>query len=170
MNIRFYRLDKWHDRASFTCGDAALDSYLKTRASQDVRRGYASVLVACPAENQERTIGFYTLSSAAVRLDRMPAEEAAKMPRYPYSPAIRLGRLAVDQSFQGHGIGRIMILNALKRCCSYELAWALFIVESKNERARNFYAKMYFQAFNDNSLHMWMTRKQAERLAAMVKP
>ena len=91
-----------------------------------------------------------------------------KLPRYPEIPAIRIGRLAVKRDFQGAGLGRILVLNAIRRCCVSEIAWALLLVDVKNERVKNFYAKMYFSSFHDNHLQMWMTRKQAEKLAALL--
>lgn len=168
MSIRISRLDKMHDRKAFSCGEAALDSYLKTMASQDAKRGYASVLIASPAEDPKVVMGFYTLSSASVSLDRLSEEVAGKLPRYPDIPAVLLGRLAVDKKCQGLGLGRILVLDAIRRSCACELAWAIFMVEAKDDKAKNFYLKLFFRPFEDNFLHMWMKRKQAERLVKLI--
>lgn len=48
------------DRRQFTCGNAALDSYLLTRAGQDMKRRVAACFVAI--DNATGTIaGYYTL-------------------------------------------------------------------------------------------------------------
>jgi hypothetical protein len=44
---------------------------------------------------------YYTLASASVLLADLPANLRKKLPRYPTVPSVRMGRLAVDQAFQG---------------------------------------------------------------------
>lgn len=152
------------ETGSFSCGDPKLDDYLKKQAAQDKRRGYASVFAAIENADSPRVIGFYTLSAASIDFSRLPIAEASRLPRYPQVPAVRLGRLAVDHAFQGRKLGSFMLLDALRRSCASEIAWAFFLVEAKNDRARAFYEKFYFTSFADNNLAMWLKRKQAERL------
>lgn len=168
MKLIFSPLAPSHLRKEFFCGEAKLDEYIRTRASQDARHGYASIIIASPAESPEKIAAFYTLSSASVNLGSLPEAETKKLPRYPEIPAIRLGRLAVHTDIQGHGLGTILVLNAIQRCCTSEIAWALLLVDAKNERLKDFYARMYFRSFQDNHLHMWMKRKQAEKLASLI--
>lgn len=158
-----------HDRQSFSCGAHELDSWLKKQAGKDARRGYASVFVASPDDDPKRIIGFYALSAASISLSRLSLEEAKKLPRYPDIPAVRLGRLAVDQAFQGKNIGKLLLMDAIRRATASEVAWAIFLVEAKNAKARAFYKRFYFSSFFDNDLAMWLKRKQAERIAAILR-
>lgn len=91
---------------------------------------------------------------------------ARKMPRYPTMSAIHLGRLAVHENVQGQHIGSLLPLDALRRSCQNKLAWAVFLVDAKNEQVANFYKKLLFQPFMDNTRSLWMHRKQAERIAS----
>lgn len=165
MIIRAYRPGL--DTGSFSCGDFRLDAYLQKQAAQDARRGFASVFVAFE-DNLPRVVGYYALSAASVEFSRLTTEEVHGMPRYPQVPAVRLGRLAVDQKFQGQGVGGLLLFDAMRRSCAGEIAWAFFLVEARNARAQAFYEKFYFASFADNPLAMWLKRKQAERLVAML--
>ena len=102
-----------------------------------MKRGFASVIVARESSDPNR-IGFYTLCAASIVLNSLP-EEIAKMPRYPTVPAVRLGRLAVHKDFQSQHIGSLLVLDALHRSCQNELAWAIFLVDAKNEQVVKFY-------------------------------
>jgi ribosomal protein S18 acetylase RimI-like enzyme len=86
------------------------------------------------------------------------------MPRYRNVPAILLGRLAVAQSVQNRRIGSLLLFDALRRACAGEIAWAIFLVDAKNERASAFYEKFRFQRFHHAPHSLWITRKQAESL------
>lgn len=155
-------------RKSFSCGEPALDTWFKKQAGQDAKRGYASVFVALSDNDPETIIGFYSLSAASINLSALSQEYAKKLPRYPEIPAIRLGRFAVHKDFQRNNIGHLLLLDSIKRSCASEIAWAFFLVEAKNERARRFYEKFYFESFLDNNLIMWLTRKKAERIVSLV--
>jgi ribosomal protein S18 acetylase RimI-like enzyme len=88
------------------------------------------------------------------------------MPRYRNVPAVLLGRLAVSQAMQGQHTGSFLLFDAITRACASELAWAVFLVDAKNDRAVAFYDKFRFARFQHSPYSLWITRKQAERLCA----
>ena len=168
MKLLFDLLTPDMDRSGFTCGEPALDAYLHKQAGQDMRRGFATVIAARQEDNPKTVVGFYTLSAASILLTSLPDGTARKMPRYPSVPAIRLGRLAVATSMQGQHLGSLLVLDALRRACRNELAWAVFLVDAKNERAATFYERLLFQRFHENTLVLWMLRQQVENFVAHI--
>jgi hypothetical protein len=66
------------DRAAFSCGDASLDRYIREQASQDVKRGLASVFVITAKDDPKQILPCYTLSSRELQLDQLPEEIAKK--------------------------------------------------------------------------------------------
>lgn len=153
---------------NFSCGEPALDNYLKNNASQDIKRGFSSVYVALASANPFNVIGFYTLSVASLSLSDLPWDVARKLPRYSTAPAILLGRLAVGREFQGKGIGTLLILDALQRSLRTEIGWAFFLVDAKNEQVTSLYAKMNFASLADKPLHLWLSRKMASKFVSQA--
>ena len=83
MALVFARLNPAaHDRASFSCGDDSLDSYLKRQALQDMRRRI-SVCYVLHEEGQSQIVGYYTLSALAIEPRGLPQEQTVRLPRYP---------------------------------------------------------------------------------------
>ena len=162
---RVLTLEARHDRGPFRCGVDALDRYLKQQASQDVRRGVASVFVAEEIDTGA-VLGFYTLSMASVLLDKLPDALSKKMPRYPTVPAVRLGRLAVHLDARGTGLGAHLLVDAMARSLKSEIAWAAFLVDAKDDVAVSFYAKYGFQALADDLHHLYLIRGTIEVLLA----
>lgn len=142
--IRFDLLGTVHDRAQFSCGVPALDTYLQKQARQDVRRRVAVAFVAAP--DGKTIAGYYTLSQYSVELGVLPEEIAGKLPHYPLVPATLIGRLAVSAAFRGQGIGELLLMDALSRCLngSREVASAAVIVDAKDAGAAAFYRKYGF--------------------------
>jgi len=103
-----------HDPSQFVSGLEALDQYLKTQASQDIKRRIATCFVAVGHDSQAVT-GYYTLTATSVALSMFSPEVVRKLPRYPVVPAVLLGRLAVIRSHQVQGLGGILLADALKR-------------------------------------------------------
>lgn len=101
---------------------------------------------------------------AGVALDLIPEELRKKMPRYPTVPAVRLGWLAVTNAVRGQGLGTFLLVDALRRSLHTEIAWAAFIVNAKNERARGFYLQFGFQPFLDNPMHLFLARRTIVKL------
>jgi hypothetical protein len=167
MNLRFSLLSEEtgkSDRQNFSCGTPELDTYLHRQAGQDVARGFATVVLARAVDEPAAILGYYAFSAACVPIISLPQEVAGKMPRYQNVPAILLGRLAVALPMQNCRIGSLLLFDALKRACASEIAWAVFLVEAKSERAGAFYEKFCFLRFRHARRSLWITRKQAEHL------
>src|SRR3974377_809235 len=98
--FRFDPLTEQHDRNVFRCGEQALDRYFQTQVTQDICRRIANCFVGVETATQ-RVAAYYTLSVASIPLTELPPDETKRLPRYPAVPAVRIGRLAVDQHFQG---------------------------------------------------------------------
>ena len=145
MSFVIQALDGTIDTDLFHCGEPQLDLYLRRYASQDVRRGIARVFVAATPNETQRPAGFFSLSAGSLRAESLPPEMARKLPRYPV-PIALLGRLAVDQSFQGRGLGSILLSDACRKViqASQALAVAAIVVDAKDTSAAAFYRHFGF--------------------------
>ena len=148
-----------HVRDGFHSGQDPLDHYLKHQSTQDVRRKVAASFVA--VDTGSRVVGYYTLSSFSIRLPELPTERARRLPRYPRIPATLLGRLAVDKSRQGTGLGEHLLMDALARSlrATSDIASYAVVVDAIDERAIAFYRRYDFTPFPDqrNRLFLPMT-------------
>jgi len=138
-------LDAAHEVADFHCGQPALDAYLRRYASQDIRRNVARVFAATPADEPGRLAGFFTLSAGSVGCSEVPEALGRRLPRYPV-PVALLGRLAVDNRFQGRGLGSILLADACRKviAASAALAVAGIVVDAKDDAASAFYRHFGF--------------------------
>jgi GNAT superfamily N-acetyltransferase len=138
-------LDAAVDTGAFRCGQPHLDDYIRRYASQDVRRRVARVFVATPRDDARRLAGFFSLSAGSVSCEDLPREMARKLPRYPVAIAL-LGRLAIDQAFQGQGLGSILLSDACQKVvqASRVLAVVAIVVDAKDASAAAFYRHFGF--------------------------
>jgi GNAT superfamily N-acetyltransferase len=141
-------LDATHDRTEFNSGSVPLDRYLREQVTQDIRRRVAACFVAL-AEGS-RVAGYYTLASASLMLSDLPVDIGKKLPRYPTVPAVRMGRLAVDQAFKGQGLGGALLADALHRAARSEIGVYALMVNAKDETAAAFYRHHGFIALPDS--------------------
>jgi len=159
------QLDKTiHDRSDFNCGVEDLDEYLKRYANQDLERGVSMPYVLTKGDDSD-IIGYYTLSNYLVDVENFPADVGSGLP-YAQIPATLLGRLAVDQQYQGDRLGKTLLLNALKR--SYEAAEDIasfsVVVEATNEEAQEFYLHYGFQTFPEDKDKLYLPVKTVEEI------
>jgi ribosomal protein S18 acetylase RimI-like enzyme len=133
--------DRTRDR--FCCGVAVLDRYFHRQVSQDIRRRLTACYVAL-CGNSERICGFYTLSACHIALPDLPAEITLRLPPYPAIPAVRIGRLAVDQDFRRQGLGSAMLVDAARRVIGSDIAAFALVVDAKDEDAVAFYEHLGF--------------------------
>lgn len=153
------------DRSLFQSGSAPLDRYLREQATQDIRRRMSACFVAL---QDLQIAGYYTLASASVLLNDLPALVAKKLPRNPTVPAIRMGLLVVDQSFKGQGLGAALLADALQRSLQSEIAAYALIGDAKDRSAAAFYQHHGFIALPDSPLQLFLPLATAKAL--MVQP
>lgn len=152
--FRLASLDAGHDRTAFNSDSEPLNRYLREQATQDVRRRVAACFVALA--DGSRIAGYYTLASASLLLADLPASSGKKLPRYPTVLAVRMGRLAVDQAFQGQGLGGALLADALDRAARSEIAAFAMVVDAKDEAAAAFYQHHGFMPLPDSLLTLFL--------------
>lgn len=94
----------------FACGVDSLDDWLKRRARANQASGASRTYVVCEGL---KVVGYYCLASGALAHGQAPTPLRSNMPD-PIPLAI-LGRLAVDQSWQGKGLGVALLQDAVLR-------------------------------------------------------
>lgn len=143
-------LAKHHDRSAFSCGSPPLDHYIRRQAGQDARKRLTAPFVVCEP-GTTRVVGYYTLSAISIDVGELPEATARRLPGYPEMPAILLGRLAVDETCRGRGLGGWLLVDALSRACrqSDTLGAAAVVVDAQDGAAAAFYEHFGFHRFPD---------------------
>lgn len=144
-------LDKKHLKKDFDCGNELLNNYIHNQAGQDVKRKLSACFVI--SDKNHIIQGYYTLSSNSIPLNHFPEQIHKRFPKsYTSIPVTLLGRLAIDTNFQGKGIGRILLIDALKK--SYDASRSIgsfaVVVDPIDDQAENFYEKYGFMKLPDS--------------------
>ena len=98
---RLERLGPEHALEGFESGQADLDAWLSRHALAAQQMDSARTFVLVQAG---RVIGYFSLTMGSVRRAEAPAKLVRGLPSYPVGMVL-LARLAVDQEFQGRGLG-----------------------------------------------------------------
>ncbi len=101
-----------HDVSGFSCGQPALDHWLKTRALSNQEKGFTAVMVVHAAR---RVVGYYGMAPTAVVPAILPRSIRTGQPPDPV-PCLLLAQLATDLGWTGRGIGTGLLKHALERC------------------------------------------------------
>ncbi len=129
-----------------------------------MRRRIASCFVL--AGDDGVAAAYHTLASTAVALTDLPTGVSKRLPRYPLVPATLLGRLAVDRRWRGRRLGERMLLDALGRALSSEIATFAVIVDAKDDAAAAFYAAYDFLPLTTAGRRMFIPMTEVARLLA----
>jgi len=99
------------ERGAFRSGDAALDRYFQQFAGQNQFRHRIGVTYV--ALQDERIVGYATVSPAVIETEKLPAAVNKRLPANPV-PVLRLARLATDESVRGQGVGLALLRYVLE--------------------------------------------------------
>jgi GNAT superfamily N-acetyltransferase len=144
-------IGRQHDRRSFDCGSPALNEYLDRYARQNHASGGAKTFVAVSPAAPARVLGFYSISPGSIAFTRVPAKLSKGLGHYEV-PVFRLGRLAVDRSVQGRGLGGDLLLAAGERTLAVaaEVGGVALAIDAKDEQAARWYERFGALALLDD--------------------
>ena len=131
-------LTEAHDASTFTSGELVLDDWLRQRAWANLQAAASRTYVLC-SPGTRIVIGYASLSMGQILARETLGSMRRNMPRF--IPAVVLGRLAIDQAWQGKGIGRALLADVVSRAlrASAEVSARLIIVHAISPAAETFY-------------------------------
>jgi GNAT superfamily N-acetyltransferase len=127
-----------HDLSLFSCGEDSLDHWLRDRALENMNLGASRTYVACP-QGSKRVVAYYALAMGSILNQDVVGSMRRNMPHA--IPAVILGRLAIDQEFQGRGLGAALLRDATMRSAraAAEISARLVVVHALSAEAEDFY-------------------------------
>ena len=150
-----------HDLSSFDSGTPSLDDWLRRRALRNQESGGSRTYVICAGK---RVIGYYALATSAVAQAEATGRTRRNMPDP--IPVMVLGRLAVDSSYQGRGLGRALLRDAILRTMqAADIAGIrAMLVHAISEDARRFYERCGFQPSPVDPMTLMITMRDARHV------
>lgn len=126
-----------HDAQDFSCGESALDDWLRHRALKNESHFSRTYVTLADA----KVAGYYSLTSGGVARGVAPGRLRRNAPET--IPVAIIARLAVDRRYSGQGLGADLLMDALRRCsaASTSIGIAAVMIHAKSDAARRFYLK-----------------------------
>ncbi len=151
---RVEKLRPDHPVAGSDCGREELNRYLLRYALQNQQAGAAQTYVGFADDS---VIGYHTLAVGQVSREESPERLIKGLARHPV-PIMLLPRLAVDRRWQGQGVGRALLRDAMRRTLqAADIAGIrAFAVHAKDEEARTFYRKFDFIPSPSDPMHLFV--------------
>lgn len=145
-----------HDLELFQSGTESLDQWPRRRARANQVSGASRTYVVTEGV---RVVGYYCLSSGGLDLAGAPGAIRLNMPD-PVPMAV-LGRLAVDASWQGKGLGAALLQDAVLRTghAATILGIRGIFVHAISAEARAFYEHYGFAASPKNPMTLVLSLK-----------
>ncbi|WP_400996653.1 GNAT family N-acetyltransferase [Agromyces sp. GXQ0307] len=164
--IEIVQFDRSYDRSAFSCGKEELDDWLRRYAGQSERNNTTRTFLAVEGE---RIVGYYATRTLQLDLDQAASAFGMGKRRYPV-PAILLARLAAAITEQGKGVGKMLLVDALRRMVevSNSVGYEVIVVDAIDHEASTFYRRYGFQPFEDDALHLFMTTRSLRATFAAV--
>jgi GNAT superfamily N-acetyltransferase len=152
------KLNSSHQIDNFDSGDSQLNDWLKKRALKNELEGASRTYVVCAGNV---VIAYYCLANGAVAQTIATGRVRRNMPDP--IPVMVIGRLAVDRNWQGQGIGRGLLRDAILRTLNAaEIAGIrAILVHAISEKAKQFYEDCGFTASPIESMTLMVTIKDA---------
>ncbi len=139
----------------FDCEDEDLNDFLFNEAVSYPKELLATTFVM---ENDKQTLGYYSLLNDSLQLKEEMFTSKSQFRKFlrelmPYPkrhlktiPALKIGRLAIDKTFKGKGLGSVIMANIISKCIkmNQEQACRLITVDAYKQ-AVPFYQKMGFK-------------------------
>ena len=143
-----------HDVSDFTSTEPTLDEWLKRRALKSQKSGAARTYVVT---SENFVIGYYSLAVGSVTRSLSVSRVRRNMPDP--IPVMLLARLAIDDSWQGRGLGRSLLRDAVLRAIQAAdiVGIRALLVHAISDDAKRFYQYFGFQPSEIESMTLMAT-------------
>lgn len=146
------------DTSQFSCGDETLDRWLRRYALMNHVGGGVRTYVTT---RDREVAGYYALAATSIQRADATSRAGHGMPQP--VPAVLLGRLAVDQKEQRHGLGTHLVRDAIIRTLNAAeiVGVRVLLVHAASEDVRRFYLRLEFEPSPTDPLHLMLLLKDA---------
>lgn len=162
-SLRIEKLQPQHVVTEFDCGSEPLNRFLTRFALTNQLAGGAQTYVAL---TQQTVVGYYSLAVGQVAYDDAPSRLRKGLARYPVLIML-LARLAVSIDWQGQGLAKGLLKDAMKRTLqAADIAGIrALVVHAKDENAQQFYEHFGFAPSPIEPLDLFLLIKELKRVA-----
>jgi GNAT superfamily N-acetyltransferase len=159
---RIEKLRPDHSVEGFDCGREQLNRYLLRYAWQNQQAGASQTYVGMV---DDAVVGFYTLAVGQVSREEAPSRLTKGLARHPVRIML-LARLGVDRRWQGQGIGKALLKDAMLRTLQAAdiVGIRAFAVHAKDEDAKRFYEHFDFIPSPVDPMHLFVFLKDVRRI------
>jgi GNAT superfamily N-acetyltransferase len=165
---RIDRLSGSVNKFLFSCGVEDLDTFLKNFAKKRMKANSSvTYVVTDELDNVNTVLGYYTICNIGIEYENLPPKTlSSNVPsRYPI-PAILLARLAVDEQFQGKGLGKLLLFHCFQQTITVSQisGTCLLIVDAIDCNAKQFYLKHGFRELHSDINRLFITTSALQDL------
>jgi len=156
-------LNGQHDLSTFQSGVPALDEWLTRRALSNEQSGASRTYVVSA---KGKVVGYYALATGAVAVQAASGRARRNMPDP--IPVMILGRLAVDEAYQGKGLGRALLRDAILRTLQAAdiVGIRAILMHTISDEAKRFYERYGFAPSPIEPMTLMITVRDAEKALA----
>ena len=162
---RIEKLRRDHPVDAFDCGREELNRYLQRYAWQNQQAGAAQTYIGLVGES---IVGYHTLAVGQVTPEDAPPRLTKGLARHPV-PIMLLARLATDRRWQGQGVGKALLRDAMQRTLqAADIAGIRALaIHAKDEAARQFYERFDLVPSPTDPLHLFVLLKEVRSILSV---
>jgi GNAT superfamily N-acetyltransferase len=138
-------LTQEHDLSHFGSGNESLDRWLKQDALRAHQAGISRTTV-WTARSDSAVVAYHAIAPTQVARVDLPSRSLSA--GYSQIPGYLIGRLALDETLHGRGLGTQLVLDALERIieAADRAGGRIIVVDAIDKTAHSFYRHLGFQA------------------------
>jgi len=149
--LELYNPDKTYtSQKRFDCENKTINKFVASSLKKQVRQNLSQCFVLLDTNNEDRFIGFYTLSSFAIDVADLTILSGGSLPsRIPCSRLIMLG---VDKEYKKRGLGKLLLKNAIQKTIKAAEQIGIYgLFLDADEAAYSFYIEHGFIALQEKT-------------------
>ena len=132
-------LSERDDCSAFDCGEPSLNDWLQRKVANQISGASRTFVMTGTGAAASQVLGYYALAAGAASHAESPGAIRRNMPDP--IPVMVLGRLAIERSYQGQGLGSALLQDAILRTMNVaeNVGIRALLVHALHEKAREFY-------------------------------